>query len=250
MSMHIVGYETSASEAALTQIVPIPDGTVVIGGANDIRVPVGMNNICFAAGMINSATATLRQQIRTPSLLGKWPYDIAPLANGLVFGSLPPCLRQWQTPTKLVENESMQVYVQNGAAVMNRLFAIFCDGATKSVSGQVLTMRATGAAATATASWVNSSLTLSSVLPSGTFQHVGTRAWSANGCAYRMFYVGGIWRPGGLMGNAESNLEWPDFRWGNIGVWGQFTNINPPSMDFMGITDTAQTVYLDLIQTA
>ena len=133
---------------------------------------------------------------------------------------------------------------------MNRAFLWLCDGPVKPVTGKVFTVRCTAAASLTTATWVNSALTFQQTLPAGHYQVVGFRAWSANGCAARIFFVGGAWRPGAPMGNTEANDNWEDFRYGNTGVWGEFDNTTPPSVDVMGITDTAQVVLLDLIKTA
>jgi hypothetical protein len=215
---------------------------------NDIRVPAELKNICWAAGMINSAAATLRAQLTSPSLRAMIPFDISPIRNGLVFGGLPPLARMWETPLPLVGLESLDFQVQNGAAVMNRGFVSFCDGPVKPVTGNVYSIRFTLAASLVTASWVNSSITFQSVLPYGVYQCVGARVWSANSCAFRCFPVGGPWRPGGLTGNTENDQEWIDFRFGNSGVWFQFNSTTPPSIDVMGITDTAQVGILDLIK--
>jgi hypothetical protein len=249
MALHTIGYELSASEAALTAITPIPDGTMAISG-NDFRVPKGLNNIVCAAAMINSATATLRAQIQSPLLRSVLNYDISPINNGLVFGSLPRLVRMWQTPLQLAELEPLDVFVQNGANVMNRAFLWLADGPIKPVTGKIYTVRCTASASLATATWVNSALTFQQTLPAGHYQLVGMRTWSANGVAARVFFVGGTWRPGAPMLNTEDNNEWLDFRLGNSGVWGEFDNVTPPSIDFMGVTDSAQVVLLDLIKTA
>jgi len=73
---------------------------------------------------------------------------------------------------------------------------------------------------------------------------------SANGVAARIFFVGYPWRPGVAMVNSEDNNEWGDFRFGQTNVWGQFVNTVPPTIDVLGITDTAQTFFLDLIKVA
>jgi len=249
MCIHLVGYETSASQAALTAITPIPDGTIAISGS-DIRVPKGLSNICAAAALINSATATLRAQVQSPQLRSILNFDISPINNGLVFGSLPRISRMWNTPLALSELEPLDVFMQNGAAVMNRAFLWLCDGAPKPVTGKIYTVRCTGAASLATASWVNTALTFQQTLPTGHYQVVGMRVWGANAVAARLFFVGGAWRPGVPCGNTEDNNEWSDFRFGNTGVWGEFDNTTPPSLDVMGVTDTAQVVLLDLIKTA
>jgi hypothetical protein len=247
--LHLVGYETSASEAALTAITPIPDPTVRVTGS-DILVPNQLNNMVAAAASINSATATLRAQVQSPSLRSTLNFDISPLANGLVFGSLPPINRFWDTPLQLVGGEPLDVFVQNGAAVMNRAFIWLSDGPVNGVTGKIYTVRVTAAATMATATWVNGTLTFGQTLPYGVYNCVGARFWSANGCAARIFFVGYPWRPGVLMGNAEANNEWQDFRFGNSGVWGNFNSTTPPTVDFMGITDTAQVGFLDLIKVA
>lgn len=248
MSMHMVGFETSASEAALTAITPIPDGTVAISG-NDLRVPTGLTWVNFAAAMINSATATLRAQLQSPSLRSTLNFDLGGIVNGLIFGNLPPSARMWDTPLPLAALEPLDFMIQNGAAVMNRGFIMLADGPVKPVTGQIFTVRCTAAASLVTATWVNSALTFGQTLPAGHYQVVGMRCWSANSCAARLFFIGGAWRPGVLTQNTETQTEWFDFRYGNIGVLGEFDNTTPPSIDIMGITDTAEVVFLDLIKT-
>lgn len=247
--MHLIGYETSASDSALTAITPIPDPTLRVAG-NDFYVPNGMNYIVAAAALINSATPTLRAQIQSPSLRALLNFDINPINNGLVFGSLPRINRMWQSPLQLVVNEPLDVYVQNGASVMNRTFLWLADGPVKPVNGKIYTVRATGTAALATASWVNTALTFSQTLPSGHYQCVGFRAIGANLVAARIFFVGAPWRPGVPAVNASDNNEWPDFRFGNMGVMGEFDNTVPPTVDCMGVTDTSQEFEFDLIKTA
>ena len=247
--MHTIGYELSASQAALTAITPIPDPTLRVTG-NDFLVPPGMNNIVLAAAMINSTAATLRAEVQSPSLRATLNFDISPINNGLVFGSIPRLNRLWQSPLPLVGGEPLDVFVQNGAAVMNRAFLTLADGAVSQTTGKIYTIRATGTASLATASWVNTTLTFGQTLPYGTYNVVGFRAWSANGVFSRIFFVGYPWRPGAPMLNAEDNNEWIDFRYGNTGTWGQFVNTVPPTVDVMGITDTAQVFLLDLIKVA
>jgi len=247
--MTTAAYETSASEAALTSITPVPDSHLTIVG-NDIRVPDGMNNICGAAALINSAVATLRAELVAPSLRATINFDISPINNGLVFGSLPRLVRNWASPLPLVVNEPLDLQIQNGAAVMNRGLVWFCDGPPKPTTGKVYTVRATTSIALVTATWVNGPLTFGQTLPAGKYQIVGMRIWSANGVCARVFPVGAFWRPGVPMVNAEDNNEWLEFRYGGLGVWGEFLNTTPPTFDMLGITDTAQVVYLDLIKSA
>ena len=245
--MHLFGYETSASEAALTAITPIPDGVVAIQ-TNDVLVPKGMNNLVWTAAMINSATATLRAQLVSPSLRATVPVDLSPIVNGLVFGSLPRIQHYFDSPLPLIELEPLDAFVQNGAAVMNRVFAQFADGPVKPVTGKIYTVRFTTSITELTATWQNGVLTFATTLPAGNYQVVGMRYWGANTVAARLFFKGSAWRPGVPALNAEDNNEWPRFRFGYSGVWDQFNNVTPPSIDAMGVTDTAQQGFLDLIK--
>lgn len=247
MPMHVVGYETSGSEAALTAITPIPDGIVQITG-NDILVPPTVNNVIIAAAMINSATATLRAQLSAPSLRATVPVDLSPIVNGLVFGSLPRIIPFVNSPLPLVVAEPLDLLIQNGAAVMNRGFVTFADSSPKPTTGKVYSVRFTLSITLATATWANGSITFSTTLPAGNYQLVGSRVWSANSVYHRYFFKGSFFRPGAPCLNAEDNNEWPLFRVGNLGVWDQFNNVTPPSVDVMGITDTAEVGFMDLIK--
>lgn len=249
MPQHLVAYETSASEAALTALTPVPDGVVAIQG-NDIFVPVKMGNVAWAAAMINSAIATLRAQLISPSLRAVVPVDISPIVNGLVFGSVPPFSDYRMAPLPLVEQEPLDFTVQNGAAVMNRGLVSFTDGPIKPVPGKVYTVRFTTSITMVTATWVNGAITFGTTLPAGNYQVVGLRMWSANGVAARLFFKGSIWRPGVPMLNAEANNDLGRFRFGNNGIFDVFNNVTPPSVDALGVTDTAQVGFLDLVKTS
>jgi hypothetical protein len=245
-----VGYESTASLAVLSAITPIPDPTVAVIG-NDIRVPVALPNIVLAYSMINSAVATLRSEIVTPSLRAVFPFDISAIVNGLVVSNGFQMVDLRDTPVPLVGLEPMDSFIQNGAAVVNRTFIWLADGAIKQTTGKIYTIRATASATLVTASWVNSgALTFANTLPAGHYQLVGLRSWSANQVAARMFFVGYAWRPGVISMPSEAVVENPLFRYGNMGVFGEFDNTTPPTIDFMGVTDVAETVYLDLIKTS
>jgi hypothetical protein len=246
----LVGYESTASLAVLSAITPIPDGTVAVIG-NDIRVPVALPYIVGAYATINSAVATLRAQIVTPSLRATFPFDVSPIFNGLATNALPAIPHLWYVPVGLVGLEPMDWFVQNGAAVVNRGLVWLGDGPLKPTTGKMYTIRATATATLVTASWVNSgSLTFASTLPAGHYQLVGMRSLGANQVASRVFFVGYQWRPGVVSVVNENVDEWPVFRYGGMGVFGEFDNTVPPTVDFLGTTDVAETLYLDLIKTS
>lgn len=246
----LVGYETTGSLAALTALTPIPDPTVAVIG-NDVRIPVQLPYACGAGVMINSAAATLRMQLVTPSLRAIVPFDLTPIVNGLTFGSPLQWMNFFASPLPLVGLEPMDVLAQNGAAVVNRALVWLSDGPLKPTIGKMYTVRATASATLVTATWVNSgAITFASTLPTGHYQLVGLRTWSANQVGARVYFVGYPWRPGVMADTGEGSSNSFLFRFGQIGVWGEFDNTVPPTIDFLGVTDTAETLYLDLIKTS
>lgn len=250
MSLHLVAYyQAATANAVLAPIPAVADGTVRVV-ANDVYVPKGMAQVLAVAALINSAAATVRAQLQAPSLRATLNYDIEPIGNGLLWGSSPANDCKFDAPVPLSENEPLEFWVQNGAAVVNQGLVWLGDGPAKSVGGRIYSVRATGSATLAAGVWVNTPLVFSQTLPAGNYQCVGLRAWGANLVAARLFSVGSPWRPGVQAVNAVANLDDEQFRLGAPGVLAEFANTTPPTMDCFGITDAAQVFILDLIKTA
>ena len=157
-------------------------------------------------------------------------------------------MRLGAIPYQLVTAEPLDVLVQNTLSVVNRAFVTFCDGVAAPVKGKIVTARFTATASLLTATWVNSPIVFQTQLPAGDYNLVGGRLVSPNGVYFRFFFKGGMWRPGAPCATVENDNEWPDFRWGNYGVWDKFNNVTPPSVDIVGVTDTAQVGYMDIIK--
>lgn len=242
----IAFYQSLNPAAALVPIAAVTDPTVFVSG-NDIRILNSMPNLIGIGALINSATAT-RVQLQSPSLRATINLDVEPIVNGLVFGSEPPVVMFPQSPLLLTPDEALNCYVSSNAAVVHQALLHFSDGAAQPVTGNIFTVRGTTAAAMVAGTWVNSPITLQQVLPTGNYQVVGFRARSANGVAARLVFVGASHRPGTFMVNAIGDRDSSYFRAGMLGVWGEFNTNTPPSVDFFGVTDAAQTIELDLIR--
>jgi hypothetical protein len=245
-----VGYESTTSNPVIAPITPLQDGTVAVI-ANDIRVPPELPNLMSVATAINSAVTPLRVQITTPSLRSLLPFDVNPIQNGALMGSDFEILPLWATPVPLVGLEPMNSYVQNGASVLCRTLVWLSDGPIKPTTGKIYTVRATATTTLITATWqISSALIFSTTLPTGTYQVVGFRAIGPNLFASRIFFPGYAWRPGTIGQATDSAVTAAYFRYGYMGVFGQFLNTVPPTIESWGATDTAQVFYLDLIKTA
>jgi hypothetical protein len=245
-----IGYESTASLPVIAPIKPLQDGTVAVID-NDIRVPTELPNLMSAAVAINSAVAPLRVQITSPSLRSLLPFDVSPIQNGAVMFNDFQQLPFWATPVPLVGLEPLNTYVQNAASVLCRSLLWLSDGPIKPTTGKIYSVRATTTTTLVTATWQQSTaLIFATTLPTGTYQVVGLRVIGANLFASRIFFPGYAWRPGTIGQANEARETAPYFRYGYMGVFGQFLNTVPPTLESWGATDTAQIIYLDLIKSA
>ena len=114
-------------------------------------------------------------------------------------------------------------------------------------SGEFFTIRATGTTTLSTYAWTNCTLTFNDTLPAGTYEIVGMHAISAGAIAARLVIPQYAWRPGVIASTSANVFSGTTFRYGNSGVFGSFTHMTPPTVDFLSSSaDTSQTVYLDL----
>jgi hypothetical protein len=176
--------------------------------------------------------------------------DVEPVVAAAVFGSPPEQMVHPDSPIPVVENESLNFAVNSNPAAAADHYGLvwLSDGPLAAVKGSIYTVRATGTCALSAGKWINGNLTFSQTLPAGTYQVVGMRARGTNLVAARLVFVGGLYRPGVGAVNALGDLDPYFARYGNMGIFGQFDNTTPPTVDCLGITDVAQTFELDLIK--
>lgn len=234
----------------LQAITAVNDQAVFTSG-NDLRVPSQLPYVIGLAAAINDATLA-RAELQSPSLRAMVNLDIEPIIQGKVFGSLPEQLIHPDTPIPVAANESLNMFMQSNAAagVLHYGLCWLADGPQQPAKGAIYTVRATGAATLVAATWVNTAITFGQTLPAGKYQVVGLRARGTNLAAARLVFIGQAFRPGVSGVNSIGNVDPFHFRYGNMGVFGQFDTTAPPSMDCLGDTDTTQVFELDLIRVA
>lgn len=241
-------YQSVDPAAALTKINAVTDQALRTDG-NDLVVPSGVSNL-IAEACLSAATGLSYGQVSSPSLRQLANQDVLPVVAGVVFGGNPAIQEHFMLPRQLKGNESLNFAVNatGGAAAANYGLVWLSDGALAQVTGNIFSVRATGAAALAAGSWVNTALTFDSTLPAGTYNVVGMRAVGTNLVAARLSFVGGSFRPGVPAVNAVGDREFDQARYGSMGSFGVFDVNQPPTLDCLGVTDTAQTIELDLIK--
>jgi hypothetical protein len=246
---HLLAYYQSVNPAGvLTNIAPVPD-QAIRSTATGFTIPADVANL-VAEAALTAATGPVYAQVQSPSLRQLTNQDVLPVIAGVTFGSLPPIQDHFERPRALKGSEELDFAIQatGGAAAACYGLCWLADAPMREVTGNVFSVRATGAAALAAGTWVNTALTFDSTLPGGTYQVVGMRAQGANLVAARLSFVGAGYRPGVPAVNAVGHNDYRYLRMGRRGAFGVFDVNQPPTLDCLGVTDTAQNVVLDLIK--
>lgn len=244
-------FEAQTVAAAYVPIAAIADQHLRISG-DDIQLPT-LSQIALIAGGCSDTAGLPRMRVTSPSLREKGLYEVSPIAVATATVE-PNAVHQLidlrRNPLKLVVGEQLNAEVLSTVTTEEAwLIAWLTDAPIAPITGEVFTVRATGAATLVAGAWTNAALTFSEDLPRGRYQIVGMRAISAGLVAARCVLVGGGWRPG-VLGNDGSDDQASDiFRMGNMGIFGEFEDIEPPTIDFLSVSaDTAEVVYFDLVQ--
>lgn len=249
MTMHLSAYyKSAASSSALTLISAVSDPAVYTNG-NDIRVTSDISNLLGEAAL-TAQTGPEYAQVQSPSLRTLANQDVEPIVAAVKFGATDTVQWHGENPRALTANEAINfgIYATDTSAAVNYGLVWFGDGAVKQTTGNVFSVRATGTASLSAGAWVNTTVSFDTTLPDGTYQVVGLRAEGSNLVAARIVFVGGAYRPGVPAEPAENTNYFRMFRYGKVGVFGQFDINQPPTVDCLGVTDTSQVFIFDLIK--
>ena len=234
--------------AAFVNVAGTPDDHVTVSG-DDIFVPE-LNQVIATAAVVDLTVAS-QVRLTSPSLIRRgYEFYIQPLASGLTFGADPEVADLTQNPLSLDIDEALQAQILTNpsSAAQHHVFTWLADASPTPVTGQeVRTVRATAGISEVGNRWTNGALTFPVSLQAGRYALVGARVASSNGVGFRFRFQGSPWRPGGPVANDEVDLDHPLFRYGGLGVWGEFDHRSPPTLDVIGVTSSAQEVFLDLI---
>lgn len=256
MPFTTVAFQESVDPAGVfNALTAVPDQHITTNG-DDIRVPSLNQLIAVAGGVDVTVESFLRltsPSLRIRNLLHVEPFNSASAA-AVEPGSPHRIYDLRRSPIALVVGENLNAEVNSDPLAVQIQWAVvwLADAAPAPIAGPIFTARATAAQALTISAWTNGILTFIEDLPRGRYQVVGLRARSAGLVAARLVFVGtgaAGWRPGVLGTDAQDDIEHPMFRHGELGVWGEFEDIEPPTVDFLSVSaDAAEDVYLDLIQ--
>jgi hypothetical protein len=250
---HTAAFQESVDPAgAYNALTAVPDQQIRVQG-DDLFVPELSQVVAIAAGVETTVESFAR--LASPSLRGRSRFQIEPFNSGAAAavepGSPHRMIDLRHAPLKLVAQESLNAEINSNPAAAQIQWCViwFADGAIAQAVGDIFSVIATGATALVANAWTNVAITLDEDLPRGRYAVVGGRFRSAGCVAGRVVFIGGRWRPGALGVDAQDDLEHEMFRHGGLGIWGEFEDVDTPSVDFLSVSaDAAEDITLDLIQ--
>jgi hypothetical protein len=243
----LVAYSESQDSASLVNVAACADPHVRVVG-DDIVVPSQVANL--AAVYAIGANLT-RCQVVSPSIRRRYPLEVLPIDVATEPSDPAKFWGLWSNPIGLDPDEALNAQASEDAAGAARSTVLvwLTDGAYTPVTGvEIFTTQATNTSTLTAFAWTNGALTFSDTLPAGRYAVVGMRATSAGLIAARLVFPQFAFRPGVIGGDSVSDWGPSVFRYGTLGVFGEFEHNSPPTVDFLSSSaDTSQTVHLDLV---
>jgi hypothetical protein len=246
---HISANFGTVAQTTEIDLPPVQDNFLIIQNAH--WLPQRQMQILFAAAM---GTLLTRCRLSTPTLnVITSPYirDVSPalnVGNPMIFANYAG------DPLGLAALEELAVFQVDSAATSESNAAILGWNVQSmpQPAGTVFTIRGTATGTLVAGAWTTvGAVTWQNQLPNGTYAVVGAVFQSAGCIAGRLILENTPYRPGGLGIVSITNRTDLLFRFGNLGVWGQFHNYAMPQVEFISSSaDTAEEIYLDLVKIA
>lgn len=241
---------------AWSESVPLVTTQQLLAGVPDSHVRVEGDNIVvpkynMIVGEYAIGVDIQNVEIQAPSLRRMFPENIAPVENVATPAFPPDPLIRKINPLPLEIDEQLTALAGNSNALpqLENVFIWLADGPIQPVTGPIFTIAGTLTVPATAYAWGNAPIVLSDSLPVGDYKIVGGRCELASLIAWRVNFVGGIWRPGTLGVASISSKTPKGSRYGDMGVWGVFSHLTPPTIDtFDTGAGGAAIIYLDLIK--
>jgi hypothetical protein len=252
------GYAQSIDQAgAWSRMNALADPTITVASP-EIVVP-SLNKLILAAAGISSATVINGARFDAPSIRDIVRPNVQPV-NLIAAADVTPndparVLDRRFNPLTLNPGENVEGWTigDPAAAHWQWLLGWLADApiAPIAAGAEIQSARFTATTTLVADQWTNAAISFDDQLAVGHYQVVGLRAEAAGLICARLFFKGFAWRPGAL-GCLTPQMYGNDvFRNGNLGVYGEFDSVAPPTIDFLSISaDTAEYGILDLIKTA
>lgn len=260
MAFHTVAFSSSNGTSGATTFIQttFTADAIVPTLNNGLQVPKQLNRLAFVAGL---GTSLCGIRAQTPAFLPyPWPV-FSPVNRGSAFETPVRSWDGFKSPLPLNPTDELDIYTaqNSGSSETEYVFVSLSDGQIHPApAGRFFTVHATGSTTVTAAAFSLCSMTFDQAIPAGLYAVVGARAFGATCKAFRLApAMEPLWRPGGTGVTAYDAMDPPGQRGyiydGQVvapwGVWMSFYQNVPPQLDmFCTSADTAQELWLDLIQ--
>lgn len=209
------------------------------------------DSLLLAAYGLGTSMTTVRME--TPKLREFINPNICPVDRAAVPPDEPNVCFYSDYELMLRAGEEISVKASNnlGAATEQATVIIWTGDRPASPSpASIYTLRCTYSITGILNGFASGSLTFTQTLPTGRYEVVGMHAFGTALVAARLILPGFSHRPGVVAGATAGLNTSRGFRKGQMGVFGEFTNVALPAVEIFTNAAGASTgdVYLDLIQ--
>jgi hypothetical protein len=253
--MHLAGYYQSVDPAGVyVSLATLADSQITVNTPR-IQVPP-LNQVVLAAAGLENVVAPLARLV-SPSLTRRWRHQLSPVNVATAAAVLPMSPARLvdlrDDPIVLVPSEQLTFEINTNPAAVQIQWGLlwFADGKPAPISASIVTARATVANALVAGTWTLNTLTFDEQLPRGKYQIVGYRPMSTNMIASRLVIPSNPWRPGALAAANISDFSSDIFRYGNLGSWGEFEDVDNLQVESLATAADAaniQQYLVDLVQ--
>ncbi len=230
MAMHLAAFYQSVDPAGVyVPLNTVPDSQLTVFPAR-IQVPT-LNQIILASAGVENTVAPLAR-LSAPSITVRARHHLSPVNVAGAAAVLPMSparvvdLRD--DPLVLVPSEQLIAEINSNPAAVQIQWVLvwFADAKPAPISANVISARATVANALVAGTWTLNTLTFDEQITRGRYQIVGFRPMSTTLLAARLVIPNSSWRPGALGVANISDVSSDIFRYGNIGSWGEFEDVD------------------------
>lgn len=182
------------------------------------------------------------------------PY-LLPVGNAVIPPTRPLIADLTRNPFRLKAQENISLEVTEDTVAGSNITGVIGLRTRKTPAppGDIWTIRGTSAGPAVANAWTNAGvITWTNDLPPGRYAVVGGASFSTTMIGFRIVFTsttGQKVRPGGIGAAREDSWIHPMFRYGRLGVWGEFDQVIFPEFEVLcNAADTAFVHYMDLIK--
>lgn len=192
-----------------------------------------------------------RADINTPSLRQVGLPSIVPVAASASILSLFPVMTTLRAgPTIPIGDQIVIETTNGGGAAEQQTGGLWMgDGNFGLPSGDIITVRATASITAGNLAWGAGTFTFDTGLPNGRYAVIGMDVIGANLLFARLVFPDNGPKPGVLARASTAILPSGQFMDGKMGVFGEFFQNAPPSIELFGsAAPTTQQIFLQLVR--